>query len=81
MSFKINYKGTSCRGTKFLYICDSCAWEQEEVHAAADTPSVECCNCHIPMHKKPTAPAFDADHHESMKTQNLGWEGDNGKDQ
>jgi len=73
MSFKINYKGTACRGTTFLYAC-SCGHEQEQVHPAADTPCVECKKCTALMYKKPTAPAWDADLHDSMRSQNLGWD-------
>ena len=76
MPFKINYKGTSCRGTKFLYRCGKCKHEQEAVHPAREEPRVGCTKCHSTMNKKPVAPAFDADHHDSMKSWNLGWYGD-----
>lgn len=73
--FKINYKGTSCRGTVFLYRCD-CGHEQHEQHPAESTPCVHCAVCNLLMNKKPVAPAFDADHHDSMRSHNLGWDGD-----
>ncbi len=71
MSFTINYKGTSCRGTKFLYKCSGCAEEQEVIHAAAEEPTL-LCGCGDSMHKKPTAPALDAELHERMMSFNLG---------
>ena len=76
MSFKINYKGTNCRGTTFKYVCNFCVWEQEEMHAASEEPAIECKCCGRSMSKKITSPAFDADHHESMKSHNLGGNGD-----
>ena len=76
MSFKINYKGTNCRGTTFLYVCGKCGHEHEEVHTAEAEPLVTCPECSYSMNKKPTVPAFDADHHDSMKYHNLGWEAD-----
>lgn len=72
--FKINYKGTSCRGTTFLYICGKCNHEQEAVHSAEEDAIVACSKCQYRMHKKPTAVNMDADHHDSMKYHNLGWE-------
>lgn len=74
--FKINYKGTSCRGTTYDYLCARCNHIQQEVHAAAEEPVITCAECSYSMHKKPGAPAFDADHHDSMKSHNLGWDGD-----
>lgn len=76
MSFKINYKGTDCRGTKYVYICEH-GHEQDETHKSSAAPVIKCKECGCIMHKKPTAPAFDADHHDSMRYMNLGWE-DNG---
>lgn len=76
MSFKINYKGTSCRGTLFAYVCAGCEHEQQVTHPAEEDREVTCPECCSTMHKKPTAPAFDADHHDSMKSHNLGWDGD-----
>ena len=80
MTFKINYKGTDCRGIKYTYICQGCGHEHDERHTASANPLIDCPECFGAMNKKPTAPAFDADHHDSMKSWNLGWEGDNGKD-
>lgn len=77
MGFKINYKGTACRGTTFLYICPVCAWEQEEVHPASEEPEIQCSGCQSSiLQKKPTAVNMDADHHDSMKFHNLGWDED-----
>ncbi len=75
MSFTINYKGTACRGTLFLYKCPVCTHEQEEVHAAVLSPQVQCIECCKVMHKKLIAPALDADLHESMLSHNIGGEG------
>ena len=75
MSFKINYKGKNCRGCTFLYRCEE-GHEQEETHTAAEEPTVQCKECGKDMRKKPVAPAFDADHHNSMRSENLGREGD-----
>ena len=77
--FKINYKGTNCRGINYIYKCPGCQWEQDENHAAAATPEVTCGSCHGITVKKPMAPAFDADHHESMMSHNLGWPTDESK--
>lgn len=74
MTFRINYKGTSCRGTTFLYFCGKCGHEHEVVHPAREEPMVICEACHYTMNKKPTTVNMDADHHDSMKYHNLGWE-------
>jgi len=75
MSFKINYKGTPCRGTLFLYVCE-CGHEQDAVHPASEEPHVPCDECSRPMKKKLVAPALDADLHQRMLTQNIGWRDD-----
>ncbi len=75
MSFKINYKGTSCRGTLFDYTCNNCGHEQQATHPASEDPVVCCDECCATMNKRPTAPSFDADHHDSMMSHNLGWDG------
>jgi len=82
MSFSINYKGTSCRGTTFLYVCTTCQHEHEEQHAASEEPTVMCeaspekgkARCEGICVKKPTVPALDADHHDSMRSYNIGWD-------
>lgn len=78
MSFNINYKGTSCRGTTFLYTCTTCAREHEEMHPASQEPTVDChdLECGGICIKKPTVPALDADHHDSMLSHNIGWDSD-----
>lgn len=73
MSFKINYKGTNCRGTLFEYVCD-CGESKEVTHPAAENPCVHCDECNLLMNKKPTVPALDADHHDSMRSHNIGWD-------
>ena len=80
MAFKINYKGTSCRGTLFLYACGKCAFEQEHVHAAADEPMVICEKCFYTMHKKPVVVTMDADLHDNGKSHNIGWDYDESKE-
>ena len=77
MTFKINYKGTSCRGTEFLYVC-ACANEQKSTHPAAEEPSVTCTSCGGIMKKKLTVTSLDADHHDSMRFHNLGWSENDG---
>jgi hypothetical protein len=73
--FKINYKGTDCRGTLFLYICPSCAWEQEVTHPASKEHHEKCPSCQsFELVKKPTAPALDADYHDSCLSHNIGWD-------
>ena len=74
MSFKINYKGTDCRGTTFLYYCGKCTHEQEETHPASEEPMVVCPECHYTMNKKPTAVNMDADYHDGCKAHNIGWD-------
>ena len=74
MDIKINYKGTSCRGTLFLYMCNFCAWEQEETHKAAEDPAIVCKCCGRSMRKKPTATTMDADLHDNGKSHNIGWD-------
>ena len=75
MTFKINYKGTSCRGTQFLYICTSCCFEHKETHPASEEPTVECGNrCGGMCAKKPTALNLDADLHDNSKSHNIGWD-------
>ena len=76
MAIKINYKGTDCRGTTFLYLCGKCNHEQEEVHKASDDPLIVCTECQYSMNKKPTAINMDADHHDSCLYHNLGWSND-----
>lgn len=76
MSFNINYKGTSCRGTLFLYKCNACTNTQEETHPAADEPVIQCSACGTDCTKKPTVPSLDADHHDSMLSHNIGWDED-----
>lgn len=74
MAIKINYKGTNCRGTLFLYKCAVCTHEQEATHPASEEPVVRCDKCGHCMDKKPTVPALDADHHDSMRSHNIGWD-------
>jgi len=76
MSFTINYKGTNCRGIAFDYLCPDCGAMHQVTHTAEEEPKVEClmAKCSGQCHKKPTAPAFDADHHDSMKSHNIGWD-------
>ena len=76
MTFKINYKGTSCRGTMFLYQCGKCNHCEHVTHPASEDPMVVCPHCQYTMAKKPTAPAFDADMHDDMKSHNIGWDRD-----
>lgn len=76
MAIKVNYKGTSCRGTLFTYKCPVCCHEQDVSHPASEEPLVRCDKCNHCMNKKPTVPALDADHHDSMKSHNLGWDTD-----
>lgn len=77
MSFKINYKGTNCRGTTFDYKCGKCDNIQQAVHAAAYDPIVVCEQCDSKCHKITlTAPALDADLHDSMLSHNIGWDAD-----
>lgn len=75
-SFKINYKGTSCRGTTFLYRCTTCGNEHEERHPAAEEPTIECHNseCDGTCKKKPTLVNLDADFHDCSKAHNIGWD-------
>lgn len=72
MTFKISYKGTSCRGIKYIYICPSCEWEQIEVHGAEEEPEIHCTACGCRQYKKPAAPAFDADMHDAMLSHSIG---------
>ncbi len=76
MTIKINYKGTSCRGTTFLYICTTCAHEHKEIHPASEEPTVEChdLECEGICIKKPTVIAMDADLHDGGKSHNIGWD-------
>lgn len=74
--FKINYKGTSSRGTTYLYRCPVCCHEQEEVHPAADEPMVRCTECGHCMNKKPTIVNLDADFHQDCASYNIGWDYD-----
>ncbi len=75
MEIKINYKGTSCQGTTYLYAC-SCGHEQQEQHPAAETPHICCDVCQGLMNKKPTAVNLDAELHENSKSHNIGWDYD-----
>jgi len=76
MDFTINYKGTNCRGTLYMYWCPRCEQEQEETHAAVESPTIVCSECggSYHMHRKPVATSLDADHHDSMKSHNIGWD-------
>jgi hypothetical protein len=76
MAFTINYKGTSCRGTLFIYLCGKCGHEQESVHPAREEPMVVCEKCCYAMNKKPVVFSLDADHHDSMRSHNIGWDED-----
>ena len=81
MAITINYKGTSCRGTDFLYICPSCEWEQKETHPAAEEPKIQCPSCNrCDLHKKPTALNLDADQHQDSMSWNRGWDYDESKE-
>jgi hypothetical protein len=77
---KINYKGTSCRGTEFLYICPVCKHEQKATHAASEEPLVRCDKCQHCMNKKPTAVNLDADQHQDSLSYNIGWDYDGTKE-
>ncbi len=72
--FKINYKGTSCRGTTFLYYCGKCTHEVEVTHSASEDPTIVCTECLYTMNKKPTAVNLDADFHDCSKAHNIGWD-------
>ena len=76
MSFTINYKGTSCRGTEFLYVCTTRHQEHSETHPASQEPTVECLDpeCDGICVKKPTMVNLDADCHDSSKSHNIGWD-------
>jgi peptide subunit release factor 1 (eRF1) len=76
MAIKINYKGTSSRGTNYLYRCPVCHHEQEENHPAAETPTIRCNKCQHCMNKKPTTLNLDAELHENGKSYNIGWDYD-----
>ena len=74
MTIKINYKGTSSRGINYIYRCGRCGEEQAVTHPAIEEPIVACKSCDCECNKKPAAPALDADHHDSMRSHNIGWE-------
>ena len=80
MAITINYKGTSCRGTTFLYICNDCCHEQEATHPASEEPQIMCAECTGHMHKKPTALNLDADQHMDSMSWNRGWDYDESKE-
>jgi|LGOV01.1.fsa_nt_gb DNA-directed RNA polymerase subunit RPC12/RpoP len=73
---KINYKGAPSQiGVLYTYICGACEEERDTRHGMQEQPEI-ICTCGEAMHRKPAAPAFDADLHDSMKTHNLGWDYD-----
>jgi hypothetical protein len=72
--FKINYKGTDCRGTLFLYRCPSCECEKEVTHPASEEHHEMCLCNRAELIKKPTVTALDADYHDGCKSHNIGWE-------
>lgn len=74
--FKINYKGTSCQGTTYDYKCTECGMLHQEQHPAKDTPKIHCLGAHCDGECKKviTTFALDADHHDSMRSYNIGWE-------
>lgn len=74
--FKINYKGTDCRGTTFLYRCPVCCHEQEATHPSSKNPPVRCDKCGHCMNKKPTVVNLDADQHQDSLSYNIGWDYD-----
>ena len=74
--FKINYKGTSSRGTTYWDRWPVCGHEHEEVHPAAEDPLVRCTDCGHCMNKKPTALNLDADQHMDSMSWNRGWDYD-----
>ncbi len=80
MGFKINYKGTSCRGTLFNYHCPVCGHEQEATHPASKNPPVHCDKCGHCMNKKMTVLHMDADLHENGKSHNIGWDYDDSEE-
>lgn len=80
MAIKVNFKGTSSRGTNYLYYCSVCWHEQEENHPAAETPVVCCAECGHCMNKKPTALNLDAELHENSKSHNIGWDYDDSEE-
>ena len=75
MSFEINYKGTSCRGTTFDYECDSCGDQTKQTHPSIDEPELVCEHCEGKLNKVILkAPAMDADMHSKMLSHNIGWD-------
>lgn len=74
--FKINYKGTDCRGTLYVYRCPVCNHEQEATHSASKNPPVHCDKCGHCMNKKPTTVNLGADMHQDMLSYNIGWDYD-----
>jgi DNA-directed RNA polymerase subunit RPC12/RpoP len=75
MTFKINYKGSSCI-IPFEYRCLECG-EHTTIEQARkdDMRGRECPHCKGELVRyigKP--PSLDADYHESQKTHNLGWD-------
>jgi len=78
MAFKINYKGTSSQGTTYDYRCTKCSHDQRVQHPMQSVNITACEKCGFPCKKVIlSAPSLDADHHDSMRFHNLGWE-DNG---
>ena len=74
MSFKINYKGTNCRGIRYEYKC-TCGATKKVNMTASDESRVHCNECHSTMYRIITsAPSLDADLHDSMLTRNIGWD-------
>lgn len=77
MTFKINYTGDSSRGVIYDYKCSTCGEEHQEIHGMMEEPKIKCsvkkCKgiCYKVILK---APSLDADHHDSMRSYNIGWD-------
>ncbi len=44
MGCKINYKGHKAL-TRYLYECEDCGSQQDELHSIRDNPTIKCNNC------------------------------------
>jgi hypothetical protein len=77
MSFKINYKGAKLV-KPYDYFCKECGHTCVINHTCRDIMSEPCPDCEdgVLVRHITKVPALDADHHESMRTRNLGWDSD-----
>jgi len=75
MEFTIHHRGDSSRGTAYTYQCTSCNTIHSETHPMMDDPVIKCPVCGAVSKKVIlTAPSLGADHHDSMKSENIGWD-------